>query len=135
MPFRKGQSGNPEGGSASATARSRLSRMVVFDLREAARKHCPEAVEVFAKAMRSKDEKIRVLAADLLLSRGYGKPPVSIEATTTHKFAVVPEVLSEEDWLATRGQGYGKPKPPDAMHEGNILDLKVTNEDDPTKLN
>jgi hypothetical protein len=48
-----------------------------------------------------------------------------------HKFARVPEVMSKDDWLATRGQGYGKSKPPDAMHDGNILDLSVADDKKP----
>jgi hypothetical protein len=105
--FRKGISGNPSGAT-------RLDRMIVFDLREAARRHCPEAIGIIAREMHNKDARIRLLACELMLERGYGKPLVQVDADVCHKFVRVPEVLDQKTWLETRGQGYGQPKPPDA---------------------
>jgi hypothetical protein len=45
--------------------------MIVFDLREAARKHCPKAIAVVAKCLDSADEKVRLMAANIMLERGY----------------------------------------------------------------
>jgi hypothetical protein len=93
------------------------------------------AVETLVRCMRSDDERTAMLASEILLSRGWGKPEISAEVTTVHRFVEAPQVLNQEEWLATRGQGYAAMEPkklcPDAMHEGNILDLKV--ESDPTK--
>jgi hypothetical protein len=51
---------------------------------------------------------------------------VTAIVSTEHRFAVVPATLDRETWLATRGQGYGSQvRPPDAMHEANILDLEA----------
>jgi hypothetical protein len=124
--FKKGQSGNPLG---RAHATSRLSQMVRFDLREAARRHCPEALEVIAAALKHKDARVRLI----MLSRGYGKPEVMADLTATHKFCVAPETMDREEWLATRGQGYGRmlQRPPDAPV---TLDAKPLPDDD-SKLN
>lgn len=63
-PFKKGQSGNPGGRPKGELA-----------LREAARKHCPEAIRRIAEIMRSStDERVVIHAAEVLLERGYGKP-------------------------------------------------------------
>jgi hypothetical protein len=42
----------------------------------------------------------RLRAAQILLERGYGRPEVQVEVDVSHKFAVVPAVMSKEDWLA-----------------------------------
>jgi hypothetical protein len=113
--------------------------MIVFDLREAARKHCPKAIEVVAKCLDHKDAKVRLLAANIMLERGYGKPEVKADLTATHKFCIAPETLPVEEWLATKGQGYGRPPllvgkatplPPDAP-----VTLTRDPPDDDSKLN
>lgn len=68
MPFVKGQSGNPTGGSKKSTA-----------IKELAQAHCERAVARLAELMESEDEGIAVKAADILLERGYGKAPQSQE--------------------------------------------------------
>lgn len=69
-PFKKGQSGNP-GGRPKATT----------ELREMARSHTAEAVATLASVMRKgKTEQARVIAANALLDRGYGKAMQPIEA-------------------------------------------------------
>lgn len=59
-PWVKGQSGNPGGRPKGIAAK--------------AREHTDKAVQVLADALDSKDERVRVTAAEKLLDRGYGKP-------------------------------------------------------------
>lgn len=59
-PWKPGQSGNPGGRPKGIAA--------------LARQHTDKAIEVLAKALDSKDERVRVTAAEKLLDRGYGKP-------------------------------------------------------------
>jgi hypothetical protein len=84
----------------------KTAHMIVFDLREAARRYCPKALEVIAGCLDSADEKVRLMAANIMLERGYGKPEQKSDSTAVHKFAVavVPEVMEEQEWLARRGQ-------------------------------
>jgi hypothetical protein len=105
VTFRKGFSGNPGG-------RKRADTMVVFDLKQAARRHCERALEVLAEALEHKDIRVRMVASSLLLERGYGKPEQRVDAAVTHKFAVVPEVMEEAEWLARKGQPAPKALPP-----------------------
>ena len=120
--FQKGISGNLNGRP------KRADTMVIFDLREAARKHCPKAIEVVAKCMDHKDPRVRLTAAALMLERGYGKPELKTDVTAMHAFAVVPQVMTQEEWLRTRGQP--QLLSPDAP---TTLDLKPAEPED--KLN
>jgi hypothetical protein len=78
---------------------------------------------------------VRLIAADLMLSRAYGKPEVRAEIDTTHRFAYaqVPEVMSKGDWLASRGQpevlAQLKAACPDASTPDDIIDLKAESDD------
>jgi hypothetical protein len=133
MPWQKGQSGNPAGGSAA----QRADRMVVFDLKQAARRLCPEALATIERAMHSKDERVRVMAATVILERGYGKPEQKADLEVVHRFAEVPQVMDQETWLARRGQPLLEAKAvretcPDAP---TTLDRTPSDEPDPTKLN
>jgi hypothetical protein len=111
-----------------------LSHEEAFDLREQARRWCPRALEVVAQALDSADEKVRLVAAEIMLSRGFGKPEVRADVNTRHAFVVAPEVLPRDVWLACRGnpQLLDLSKTPDAAP---TLDSKVSDEPDPTKLN
>lgn len=62
-----GQSGNPGG---------RVG--VPRDVRELARAHTKEAIEVLAKCMRSEDLRTAVVAANALLSRAWGLPTAHV---------------------------------------------------------
>ena len=83
--------------------------------------------------MRSKDRQASIAASKALLDRAHGKPEVRVDSAVVHKFAVVPEVMNEELWLERRGQPLGSTakKPPDAMHDGNMLDLEADEPDKP----
>jgi hypothetical protein len=76
------------------------------------RAHCEEAIEVIAECMRHKDARVRLLAASIMLERGYGKPEQKSDASVTHKFALVPEVMPKDEWLKYRGQPQPKALPP-----------------------
>ena len=67
MPFQPGQSGNP-GGRPKGESR----------VREAARAQTEAALDVLVAAMADEDARVRIKAAEVLLDRGWGKPPQSI---------------------------------------------------------
>jgi hypothetical protein len=105
MPWKKGQCGNPKG---AGPGRPKIAdSMVLLDIKQAARAHCNEAIERLAEHMRSKDERVSMLACIAMIERGYGKPEQRSDSAVVHKFAVVPEVMEEAEWLERRGQ----PKP------------------------
>jgi hypothetical protein len=99
MPFIKGVAANPTG----KNGRNRLSTMEIYDLKQQARKHCPRALEFIVSRLDSKNERVALTAAEIILERGYGKPEQQADVNVTHKFAIVPAVMSKEDWLATKG--------------------------------
>jgi hypothetical protein len=83
--------------------------------------------------MRSKDQKIALTAAEIMLERGYGRPAQKADVDIVHKFAVVPAVMSKEDWLRSKGQ-------PDELERlkaaDKLLELKAASpDDDKSKLN
>jgi hypothetical protein len=115
----KGQSGNPAGPKPTPPSQ-RLSQMVIYDLKQAARRHTEEAVAVIAKCLHDEDPKIRLTAATILLERGCGKPEVVADVNINHNFVVAPEVMTEKDWEAAYCSGVAqRPEPP------KMLDLKV----------
>jgi hypothetical protein len=85
--------------------------MVVYDIKQAARKHCPEAIEFIAKHMHSDDERVALAAAIAMIERGYGKPEQKVDGEMTHRFAVVPQTMAKDEWLANRGQPLALPPP------------------------
>ena len=95
--------GHP-GGPGRPRDPTRLDRMVVFDIKQVARGLCEEAMERLAEHMRSDDERVSLAATIAIIERGYGRPEQRADATVTHKFAIVPEVMSKSQWLEHRGQ-------------------------------
>ena len=68
-PFQKGQSGNPAG-----------RRKIPDDIRKAFENHLPEAIAVLGKALKGKDERLRVMAAVHIAERVLGKPQQNVNA-------------------------------------------------------
>ncbi len=67
-PFPKGVSGNPSG-------RPKKNR----DLERTAESYVDDAVKVLAEALKDKDAKTRIMAANSLLDRARGKPKQAVE--------------------------------------------------------
>jgi hypothetical protein len=130
--FQPGSVGNPVGSRRQDT-------MVRWDLREAARAHCKEAIEIIAREMHNEDARVRLLASQLMLERGYGKPLVQVDAEVAHKFCVVPTVMDQKLWLERRGQpileGEATPVREVCPDSPTTLDRTPSDEPDPTKLN
>ena len=70
-PFQKGQSGNPGG-----------KRKKDYRITDLAQEYTEEALQTLRAIMlNSEDDRARVMAADKILDRGYGKPAQSVEVT------------------------------------------------------
>ena len=74
-PFQKGQSGNP-GGMPKGFS----------EIKELARQHSTDAIATLVKIMKddAAPHSARVLAAEKILDRGFGKPTQHIEANVNH---------------------------------------------------
>jgi hypothetical protein len=81
----------------------KVPRVVVWDLKQAAKAMCKEALLFIRATMRNEaiNHDTRLRAAQILLERGYGRPEVTAEIDVNHRFAyaLVPEVKSREAWL------------------------------------
>jgi hypothetical protein len=62
-----GRSGNPGGRSKTQV-----------DIQALARQHGPAAIAALAQALKSRNERVRVAAAAILLDRGYGRAPQAL---------------------------------------------------------
>jgi hypothetical protein len=78
--------------------------MVLLEIKQAARSHCKEAIERLAGHMRSKDERVSMLACIAILERG---ARAAERQRGRAQFAIVPAVMDEAEWLERRG----RPKP------------------------
>jgi hypothetical protein len=67
--FQKGQSGNPSG-----------RRPIPPDIKAAFEAHLPEAIAVLGRALKGKDQKLRVMAAVHIAERVLGKPQQNVNA-------------------------------------------------------
>ena len=83
--FAKGQSGNPGG-------RPRDEQKVA----ELARSYTREAIETLAELMRSgNEERVRGMAAQALLDRGWGKPKVEVVADGAGSYIEALRLINE----------------------------------------
>ena len=73
------------------------------ELREIARAHSEKAFGRVLQLIDSKDERVALMASNTVLDRAWGKAEARGEVAVVRAFAVVPQVMSEEDWLRTRG--------------------------------
>lgn len=89
MAFKKGQSGNP-GGRPKGEGR----------LRDLARPYTEEALQAMINVMRnSEDEKARVIAADKILDRGWGKAAQPVEHSgEIGNRDITDQPLTEQQW-------------------------------------
>lgn len=88
MAFVKGKSGNPEG----RRVRSEDEKKLIA----AAREYTEEAVSVIVRVLRkSRSNKDRLKAAEMLLDRGWGKPRQEVNLTDDEGNTVVPVVRVE----------------------------------------
>jgi hypothetical protein len=85
-PFKPGQSGNPTGMSKNA------AKVI-----KTAEDHVADAIEVLAKALKDKDSKVRIAAANAILDRGMGKPKQSIEMS---RIARTLDEIATDDLIA-----------------------------------
>ena len=89
--WKPGQSGNPAPRSAwkpgqSGNPAGRPKPEV--DIAALARKHGPRCIEVAARLLASKDEKMRLAAAIALLDRGWGRPAQAITGENGQPIAI-----------------------------------------------
>lgn len=99
MPFKKGQSGNPEGRRKKTEGEREVEVL--------ARAHGPEAIKRLAFWMGSDDARASVAASQALLNRAYGMPKQAhdVNQTTTHYVVEIPATPDEtsDQW----SQRYG----------------------------
>jgi hypothetical protein len=126
----------PRRPNTSRATQPKTAHQRAFDLREACRVWCPKALEVVTKCLSDKDAKIRLLAAEILFERSYGKAVQSLEVDARHQFVIsCPETLDERTWIETKGQGsLLAPQPADAPTRANARTLDLEAEPD-KKLN
>ena len=121
--FKKGNRINPRGRPPGRGPH----QIVLWDLKQAARSHCEEALQIIAKCMHDDDPRVRVMACNIMLERGYGKPEVKADVTMQHKFAVVPQVMEQSEWLRNKGQP--------VLDLKQVFDIKPDDDPDKGKLN
>jgi hypothetical protein len=81
--------------------------VVIWDLKMAARQHCPKALQRIAECLDDEDKKVRLMAAQIMLERGYGKAEQHVDSEVTHNFCIAPDVMPLDAWLERKGQPVG----------------------------
>jgi hypothetical protein len=102
-PAEKGEVRNPRGRPPG----QRPHAVVLWDLKQQMRALCPAARDVVERCLKSKDERVALLAAQIAFERGYGKPEQHADVTLTCNFAEVPATMELGQWLERRGQPEG----------------------------
>ena len=69
--------------------------------------------DLIARCMRSEDERAAVMAANVMLERGYGKAEQHSDVEINHRFVIAPQTMSLDRWLANKGQPEPEPTPED----------------------
>jgi hypothetical protein len=78
----------------------------MWELRQEARRHSPKALQRIVECLDDENKKIRLMAADMILNRAWGRPELSVELNADHSFVVAPNTLPLDEWLQTKGQGW-----------------------------
>jgi hypothetical protein len=103
-PAEKGEIRNPRGRPPG----QRPHAVVLWDLKQQMRALCPKARDVVERCLKSEDERVALLAAQIAFERGYGKPEQHTDVSLTCHFAEVPETMELGQWLERRGQPPGE---------------------------
>jgi hypothetical protein len=96
-PFKKGASGNPSG-----------RPKIVGEIKELARAKAAEAFKTVCELLNDVDPRIRMVAAQEILNRAYGKPTQTVDVT--HKSE--PADYSDAELLAIARGGKASDEPP-----------------------
>jgi hypothetical protein len=87
MPFQKGQSGNPGG-----------RKRIPDDVKAAFAQACPQAVATLVSLLQSKNEAIRLRAAEVIINRHLGRvpeaAPVAVDEGKHDTLDFVPAVVT-----------------------------------------
>jgi hypothetical protein len=83
--------------------------VVVYNLRQAAKSHSEEGLNIALQCMRDAkaDWSQRLRAIELIWAYGFGRPQMSLEVNTEHRFVVAPDQMPVDLWLERRGQPEG----------------------------
>ncbi len=112
-PFKKGQSGNPNGRPKKLPELDKLLANVLGEENA----NGITAAEAILMALRAKAAKGDIRAAEVLLDRGYGKAKQSIDlnADVTSRFTMIDDIQPVPPPIDEAGAGMGLPE--DAPHK------------------